>query len=133
MTSQGNGYIVCKVHHGISSSKEFSKEQFERNQEDKDKKKKSIRSLPQRNMNRSTTFKNNCSPVANRMTKQNTEVIQGVAAADDLDIYRQTPASSTTYCTILYFAKCNNIRAVLTSSLCLKWILLVSIKSKTDP
>ena len=31
-------------------------------------------------------FKNNCSPVANQMTKQRTEVIQGVAAVDDLDI-----------------------------------------------
>ena len=38
-TSQGNGYIMCKVHHGIGSSKGFPKEQFERNSEDKVKKK----------------------------------------------------------------------------------------------
>ena len=37
-------------------------------------------------MNRSTTFKNNCSPIANQMTKQSTDVVQGVVAADDLDI-----------------------------------------------
>ena len=42
--------------------------------------------LKERSMNRSTTFKNNCSPVANQMTKQSTEVLQGAAAADDLDI-----------------------------------------------
>ena len=77
MTSQGNGYMVCKVHYGIGSSKEFPKEQFERNSEDKVKK---------RSMNRSTTFKNNCSPVANQIIKQSTEVMQGVAAADDVDI-----------------------------------------------
>ena len=42
MTSQGNGYIVWEVHHGIGSSEEFPKEHFERNPlmvEDKIKKK----------------------------------------------------------------------------------------------
>ena len=56
MTSQGNGYSMCEVHHGIGSSKEFPKEQFERNPERKVKK-KSIRSLPKRSMNRNTTKK----------------------------------------------------------------------------
>ena len=43
MTSQGNGYIVCEVHHEIGSSKESPKEHFERNphvSEDKVKEKK---------------------------------------------------------------------------------------------
>ena len=38
MTSQGNGYIMCEVHHGIGSSQEFPKEHCERNPEDKVKK-----------------------------------------------------------------------------------------------
>ena len=47
MTNQGNGYIMCKVHHGIGSSKKSPKEHFERNphvSEDKVKGEKSIRS-----------------------------------------------------------------------------------------
>ena len=40
MTSQGNGYIMYEVHHGIGSSKEFPKENFERNPDYKIKKKK---------------------------------------------------------------------------------------------
>ena len=39
MTSQGNGYNMCEVLHGIDSSKEFPKEQFKRNSEGKVKKK----------------------------------------------------------------------------------------------
>ena len=35
MTCQGNGYVVCKVHYGIGSSKEFPKEQFEKKSEGK--------------------------------------------------------------------------------------------------
>ena len=50
------------------------------------KKKKKYQESTLKEYKQKYNFKNNCSPVANQMTKQRTEVIQGVAAVDDLDI-----------------------------------------------
>ena len=76
MASQGNGYIVCEVHLGIGSSKVFPKEHFERNPEDKIKKnKKNYQESTLKECEQKNNFKNNCSPVANQMTKQSNEVI----------------------------------------------------------